>query len=69
MKLKTALLVLALSLSVAAINAQTNAPEGYTKATITLANGTLQSGFIKDNIKKSASIIFTDETGSNKKCV
>ncbi|MGG9962953.1 hypothetical protein [Ferruginibacter sp. SUN106] len=67
MKLKTTSLVLALSLFVAVANAQTNAPEGYTKATVTLANGTLQPGFIKDNIKKSASVIFTDESGSNKK--
>ena len=67
MKLKTTFLAAALGLSITVANAQTNAPEGYTKASITLANGTVQSGFIKDNIKKSASIVFTDQSGSNKK--
>ncbi len=67
MKLTTASLVLGISLCTASVNAQNPIPEGYTKATITLANGTAQSGFIKDNIKKSASVIFTDESGGNKK--
>jgi len=67
MNLKTTFLAVALGLSVTAINAQTTIPEGYTKATITLANGTTQPGYIKDNIKKSASITFIDESGSNKK--
>ena len=67
MKLKTTALVLAFNFSLVAVNAQTTAPEGYTKATITLANGTTQPGYIKDNIKKSASITFTDESGNNKK--
>ena len=67
MKLKTTFLALATGFSFAAVNAQSTMPEGYAKATITLANGATQSGFIKDNIKKSASIIFTDEAGNNKK--
>lgn len=66
MKLKTTFLAAILGLSAAIVNAQTNAPEGYTKASITLANGSVQSGYIKDNIKKSASVIFTDESGNKK---
>src|SRR5258706_13321541 len=67
MKLKTTVLALASLLFFATADAQTKAPEGYTKASITLANGTTQAGYIKDNIKKSASVTFIDENGSNKK--
>jgi hypothetical protein len=67
MKLKTTLLAVAAAVTINAANAQTSAPEGFTKASITLANGTVQSGYIKDNIKKSASVIFVDESGTNKK--
>jgi len=66
MKLKLTFLSLALGFSVALVNAQ-SIPEGYTKATVILANGTAQIGFIKDNIKKSASITFVDGSGNNKK--
>ena len=66
MKLKATFLTLAIGFSIAAVNAQ-SIPEGYTKATITLANGTAQTGFIKDNIKRSASVTFMDESGNNKK--
>jgi hypothetical protein len=67
MKSKPFLSVVILSLFVAAATAQTAIPEGYTKASITLDNGTALSGYIKDNIKKSSSVTFIDETGSNKK--
>jgi hypothetical protein len=67
MKIKTFLSVVTLSLFAAVATAQTAIPEGYTKATITLDNGTAISGYIKDNIKKSSSVTFIDETGNNKK--
>jgi hypothetical protein len=67
MKIKTFLSVVIVNLFVVAATAQTAVPEGYTKATITLDNGTLLSGYIKDNIKKSSSVTYIDETGSNKK--
>jgi len=67
MKIKAILSTLALSLSLITTHAQTAVPEGYTKATITLADGSSKTGFIKDNIKKSAAVTFVDETGSNKK--
>ena len=53
MKRKTTALLLAFSLFFTVANAQTTVPEGYTKATITLANGTTQPGYIKDNIKNN----------------
>ena len=49
------------------VKAQNQIPSGYTKATITLSNGPVISGYVKDNIKKSASVTFTDEAGNNKK--
>lgn len=66
MKLKTTLLAAA-AFIITAAHAQNNAPEGFVKASITLPNGVTQSGYIKDNIKKSASVVFVDEAGANKK--
>lgn len=67
MKIKMFLPVFALSLFTVVANAQTTIPEGYITATITLDNGAALVGFIKDNIKKSSSVTFIDEAGSNKK--
>ncbi len=67
MKIKSIFVVIALSFGALAVKAQTEIPTGYTKATIILANGTTASGYIKDNIKKSASIVYLDNTGANKK--
>ena len=67
MKLSTTLLAAAAAFTISTATAQTSAPEGYTKASITLANGSIQTGYIKDNIKKSAEVVFVDESGSNKK--
>ncbi len=67
MKSKKILAVVIVNLFVTVATAQTAIPEGYTKATITLDNGTSLLGYIKDNIKKSSSVTFIDETGSNKK--
>ncbi|WP_462251899.1 hypothetical protein [Ferruginibacter sp.] len=67
MKITPTFLAMALCILTATVNAQTSTPEGYTKASITLADGTVQSGYIKDNIKKSASVTFIDASGNNKK--
>lgn len=67
MKITPFFLAMALFVLTATVNAQNSTPEGYTKASITLADGTVQSGYIKDNIKKSASVTFIDESGNNKK--
>ena len=68
MKLKAIFFgALLLSLSTAIVKAQTEIPAGYTKGSITLANGTVVAGYVKDNIKKSASVSFTDNSGAGKK--
>jgi hypothetical protein len=67
MKITQTFFTLAFSLSVVTVNAQNEITAGYSKATITLANGSVQSGYIKDNIKKSASVTYIDESGNNKK--
>lgn len=60
--------ILALSLfSFFLINAgaQTT-PEGFSKGSIVLADGSSHSGFIKDNMKKSASVVFMSSTEKKK---
>lgn len=67
MKLTTIFYSLLLSFSAAAVKAQTEIPAGYTRGSITLANGTVVTGYLKDNIKKMASVIYVDNAGANKK--
>ena len=67
MKITQTFFALAFSFSALAVNAQNEITAGYSKATITLANGSVQSGYIKDNIKKLASVTYIDELGNNKK--
>lgn len=67
MKLKAIFYSVLLSLSATAVKAQTEIPAGYTKGSITLANGTVVAGYLKDNIKKSASVTYVDNAGANKK--
>ncbi len=67
MKLKAIFYSALLTFSTAAVKAQTEIPAGYTKGSITLANATVITGYLKDNIKKSASVIYLDNTGANKK--
>ncbi len=49
------------------LHAQHRLPGGYTKATMVLDNGTSLSGYVKNNIKKTSSVVFIDEAGNNKK--
>lgn len=63
MKLTTIFYSAVLAFSVTGIQAQTEVPAGFTKGSITLANGSIISGFVKDNIKKSATVVFLDNTG------
>lgn len=65
MKIKTAFLAAAFSLSFALTNAQ-SVPSGYEKGSVTMANGTVLSGYVKENFRKSACISFIQE-GSDKK--
>jgi hypothetical protein len=63
MKIKTFLCTAVVSIATATAIAQTEIPAGYSKGNITLANGSILSGYIKENIKKSASVNFIDNTG------
>jgi hypothetical protein len=56
-----------LCLSIFRSHAQKPIPTGFVKATITLDNGDLLAGYIKDNIRKSSSVVYVNETGENKK--
>ena len=51
MKLKAIFYSALLTFSTAAVKAQTEIPAGYTKGSITLANATVITGYLKDNIK------------------
>lgn len=46
--------------------AHAQAPAGFVKGSVTLSNGSVVSGYIKESIKKNAAISFADATGSNK---
>jgi hypothetical protein len=47
-------------------NAQTKIPEGYKKTSLQLFNGTSLNGYSKDNIKKSASVVFIENETTKK---
>jgi hypothetical protein len=56
-----------LSLTFLQVNAQTEAPKGFQKGTITLADNSQLSGFVKDNIRKDAAVAFIPQSGEKKK--
>lgn len=64
--LKTAA-VSVLSLALLQANAQTEIPGGFKKGAITLADGSTQQGFVKENIRKGASVMFTTSADGSKK--
>lgn len=47
-------------------SAQTSIPKGYVKGSIILVDSTVMKGYIKNDLKASASIIFLEETGGKK---
>jgi len=67
MKIRQLLFVATMLTATIAAKAQSTIPEGYTKAEISLADGKVLNGYIKDNMKKSAAVTFVDEAGQNKK--
>lgn len=67
MKLLNILAVTVLSLVLTEANAQTETPKGFTGGTITLADGSSQAGFIKDNMRKGAAVIFMTDANAKKK--
>jgi hypothetical protein len=55
-----------LSLFLLQAHAQTEAPKGFKKGTIVLTDGKQLSGFVKDNIRSNASVVFVAEDGTGK---
>jgi hypothetical protein len=66
MKKKSLLFTIAFLLASFFTIAQTVIPKGYEKASIHLLNGNLLTGYVKNSIKKNASIIFINETDNKK---
>jgi hypothetical protein len=67
MKLLNTLAATVFSLVFLQADAQTEAPKGFQKGTIILADNSSLSGFIKDNIRKDASLAFIQQAGDKKK--
>ena len=57
MKILKLLPAFALSLFFLQATAQTEAPKGFSKGKVVLPDNTIVSGFIKDNIRKDASVV------------
>ena len=66
MKILKMLTGLVLSLFVLQATAQTEAPKGFSKGKIVLPDNTVINGFIKDNIRKDASVVMLSN-GKEKK--
>jgi hypothetical protein len=66
MKSKIVLLAASLTVFTFIAKAQSNVPEGYNTGSVTLANGNTYKGFIKEKIKKDASVSFIDEATKTK---
>jgi len=67
MKMLTTITVIALSISLQQATAQTEAPAGFKKGSVVLADKSIVSGFIKEKIKSNSSLVLTDEKGEKKK--
>ena len=67
MKIFQTLAVSLLSLAMVQANAQSENSKELKKGTVVFADGSSAPGFIKDNIRKDASVTFTPETGGKKK--
>ncbi|MEO6252976.1 MAG: hypothetical protein ABIO79_06710 [Ferruginibacter sp.] len=66
MKILKMLPAIVLGLSFLQATAQTEAPKGFSKGNIVLPDNTIVSGYIKDNIRKDASVILLAD-GKEKK--
>jgi hypothetical protein len=58
--------MLAIFANLGIANAQTKIPDGYKKTSVQLFNGVTLNGYSKDNIKKSASVLFIENETSKK---
>jgi hypothetical protein len=66
MTLKTAFYSLLFVITATTTNAQSEMPAGFAKGSIILPNNTVLTGYIKDNIRKSAAVVFVDKEGNKK---
>jgi hypothetical protein len=66
MKILKLLPVIALGLFTLQATAQTDAPKGFSKGKVVLADNTVVTGYIKDNIRKDASVVLLTD-GKEKK--
>jgi len=67
MKIFKTLSILFLSLFLLQSQAQENLPKGFKKGSLVLADNTVLSGYIKENIAGNASVILLSEDGKKKK--
>jgi len=67
MKIINALTVLFFSVVLLKANAQSDVPNGFKKGNIVTADGNLQSGYVKDNMRNNASIAFIPGADQKKK--
>ncbi len=61
------LFAIILSVALFQVNAQTEIPKGFKNGFVTLADNSIVSGFIKDNIRSNASVVVLSEIGQKKK--
>jgi hypothetical protein len=66
MKILKILAVTVLSVVMAQANAQSEAPKGYKKGSLVLTDNSSLSGFVKENIRKDASVSFAGTDGKKK---
>ena len=66
MKFSRNIMAITFALGSLSLTAQVAAPKGFKTATVSLANGSSMSGFVKDNMRSNASIIFLNESGGKK---
>jgi hypothetical protein len=49
------------------LSVQAQVPEGFSQGSVTLADGSILTGYLKDNIKKGAAVTFINNKGGEKK--
>ena len=67
MKLLKTITAIALSLTILNIQAQNNIPQGFSKGNIVLADGSVLPGYLKENMRRDASVTFLNETDKKQK--
>ncbi len=67
MKIQQILSIFIFSLSFVQLQAQEDIPKGFKKGSITLFDKTVLTGYVKENIRSNASIVFLNEDTKKKK--